>query len=136
MNYEKMNNISKTSVFRKSIPAGEKGYLESKLVAHGYVESVRIRFAAGENGTLHLRPVVIIPQEIEIDLFSYADGGDRYVSGDDETHESSVRIEIEAESVLRVYYDNTGIAGSDDSQLNVDIGVTYFEIIEPRNIIG
>lgn len=136
MNFEKQINASKSYVFRKAVPATTSGYLDSKLTAHGYVDNVRIRFAAGENGTLHLRPVVIIPQEIEIDLLSYADGGDRYVSGDDETIQSNVRYEVENDAVLRVYYENTGISGSADSQLNVDIGVTYFQIVEPRNVIG
>lgn len=136
MNYETLKNVSKTYVFRKAIVAGESGYLDHELVAHGYVDSVRVRFAAGENGTLRIRPVVIIPQEIMIDLFAYAQGGDPYVSGDDETVASSVRYEIENNAILRVYYENTGVAGSADSRINVDIGVTYFQFVEPKNIIG
>ncbi len=136
MNFENIRNASKTHIFRKAIPAGESGYLESKLVAHGYVDSVRIQFAAGENGTLKIRPVLIIPQEIMIDLFNYAEGGEPYVSGDDETVYNSVRYEIESEAVLRVYYENTAGAGTADSRVNVDIGVTYFQITEPENIIG
>jgi hypothetical protein len=66
----------------------------------------------------------------------YAEGGDQYVSGDDETFPSSVRYEIENNAILRVFYTNIGEAGTADSQLNVDIGVTYFQIVEPENIIG
>lgn len=136
MNFESINNASKAQVFRKAVPAGESGFLDIKLRDHGYVDYVKIRFAAGENGTLRIRPVVIIPQEIIIDLFEYADGGDQYVSGDDETVTNSVKFEIESEAILRVYYENTALAGTVDSQLNVDIGVTYFRIVEPENIIG
>lgn len=136
MNFESVRNASKTYVFRKSIPAGESGYIEHSLTSHGFVDSVRIRFASGENGTLRIRPVVIIPQEIILDLLDYADGGDAYVSGDGETVSSSVRYEIENHAVLRVYFDNIADAGTADSQLNVDIGVTYFQVIEPANIIG
>ncbi|MBR0596597.1 hypothetical protein [Sinanaerobacter chloroacetimidivorans] len=136
MDFERLINASKTYVFRKSVPAGESGFIEHSLVAHGTVENVKIRFAAGENGTLRIRPVVIIPQEIMIDLFTYAEGGDKYISGDDETVSSSVRYEIENNAVLRVFYENHGEPGSADSQVNVDIEVTYFQITEPRNIIG
>jgi hypothetical protein len=136
LEFESLRNASKTYVFRKSIPAGQSGFIDAQLTAHGYVDSVRIQFAAGENGTLQVRPVVIIPQEIMIDLFEYADGGDQYVSGENEKFESSVRYEIENRAMLRVFYTNTGGAGTDDSKLSVDIGVTYFQITEPRNIIG
>lgn len=137
MNFETLKNVSKTYVFRKMVPAGESGYMDVELVAHGFVDSVKIRFAAGENGTLRIRPVVIIPQEIQIDLLNYAEGGDHYVSGDDETVKSDIRYEIENHAVLRVYYENVATdPESADSQVNVDIGVTYFQIVEPANIIG
>jgi len=136
MKYENVRNSSKSYVFRKKVPAGESGYLDCKLVEHGFIESVRVRFAAGENATLQIRPVVIIPQEIMIDLLEYADNGEQYVTGDDELVESAVRCEIENKSILRVFYENTGGVGTADSFLNVDIGVTYFSVIEPENIIG
>lgn len=135
LNYETVKNAQKTYVFRQSVGYGESGYLECKCVAHGFVEKVKIRFAAGENGTLQIRPVLIIPQEIQIDLLDYA--GDLYITGDDETVESSVRFETENNAVLRVYYENTSTDPlSADSVVNVDIGVTYFQITEPMNIIG
>ncbi len=131
MDFEQLNNVSKTVVFRKNIAPGDSGYIDAALTAHGFVKAVKVRFAAGENGTLHIRPTVVIPQDIPIDLLSYA--ADKYVSGDDETFSSSVKIEIENNALLRVWYDNTG-AGT--SFLNVDIEVEYYSIIEPVNIIG
>lgn len=136
MRFETQRNTRQSYVFRKAVPAGESGYMDIDLVEHGFVDSVRIRFAAGENGTLQIRPVVIVPQEIMIDLFKYPKGGDKFVTGDDETIESNVQFEIENHAVLRVYYNNTGEPESADSQVNVDIGVTYFQITEPKNIIG
>ncbi len=136
MIFEQVRNVSKVYPFRKLVPAGSEGYAEVLLVAHGVVDSVKVRFSAGESTTLQLRPVVVIPQEIEIDLFSYPDGCDQYISGDDETMVSSVKVEIENQAMLRVYYKNTGVVGSADSFLNVDIGVMYYSVIEPENIIG
>ena len=133
MDFEQLNNVSRGYTFRKSVAPGDSGYLDAELSAHGFVKRVKIRFAAGENGTLHVRPTVVIPQEIPIDLLAYAQGGDKYVSGDDEEFSSDIKIEIENHSILRVWYENTGIG---TSILNVDITVEYYSIVEPRNIIG
>lgn len=99
------------------------------------MRSVKTRFAAGENGTLQVRPVVIVPQDIMIDLFKYA--AEPYLSGDDETVQSDIKVEVENHTIARVYYKNIATdPDSADSFLNVDIEVEYFEIIEPANIIG
>ena len=133
MEFEQLNNVSRSVVFRKEIPAGASGYYDARLTAHGYVTNVKVRFAAGENATLHVRPTVVIPQDIPIDLIQYAEGCDKYISGDDETYSSAVKIEIENNAIVRVWYDNTGVG---TSFLDVDITVEYLAIVEPRNIIG
>lgn len=133
MEFEQLNNVSRSVVFRKAIPAGDKGYLDATLSAHGYVTGVKVRFAAGENATLHVRPTVVIPQDIPIDLIQYADGCDKYISGDDETYNSDMKIEIENNAIVRVWYENTGIG---TSFLDVDVTVEYLAIVEPKNIIG
>ena len=135
MKYERQRNVAQTLVFRKSVPAGAEGYLDINITAHGYVRSVKTRFAAGENGTLQIRPVIILPQDIMIDLLRYA--GDPYLSGDDETVQNDVKIEVENHAIARAYYKNTATnPDTADSFVNVDIEVEYFEIIEPVNIIG
>ena len=77
-----------------------------------------------------------MPGNILLDLFKYAQGGDTYVSGDDETIVSDVKMEVENNTIARVYYDNLGEEGTTDSVVNVDIEVEYYTIIEPVNIIG
>lgn len=136
MEFERHKNVSDTLVFRQIVEPQAEGYLDIPIVAHGYVTGVKVSFASGENGTLQLRPVIIIPQDIQIDLFKYADGGLHYLSGDDEMYRSVVKREVENHTIARVYYKNTGAVGTADSFLNVDITVEYFEVVEPRNIIG
>lgn len=136
MRFEQVKNTRKVYPFRKFIPAGESGSVEVPLVSHGVVENVKVRFASGENATLHIRPVAVIPQEIEIDLFVYPEGCDPYVSGDMEVMDSDIGVEIENHALIRVYYENTGGLGTADSFLNVDVTVKYFSIVEPENIIG
>lgn len=134
--YEELRDVARTLVFRKKIPPGSDGYIDALITAHGFVRSCRIRFAAGENGTLEVRPVIILPGNILLDLFSYANGGDSYVSGDDETVSNALKMEVENQTIARVYYKNTGEAGTTDSVLSVDIEVEYYAIVEPVNIIG
>ena len=137
MRYEKINNVAQALIFRKDIPSGSSDYIDVPISDHGYVTRVRTRFAAGENGKLHIRPVVILPGEIMLDLFKYAAAGDKYISGDDETAISDVKIEVENHSVARVWYENTETDPSaDPAHLDVDITVEYFAVIEPANIIG
>ena len=137
MNFARINNISKILAFRYFVPPGLSGHLEQRCSGHGVITSVRIRFAAGENGTLKIRPVLIIPPQIQIDLFGYADGAERWIIGDNEVVENVVSIETESDALLRVYYDNTANAPDTvDSFVNVDIAVNYFEKFERDSIIG
>lgn len=132
--FERYENVAYPYIFRKSVPAGEKGYMSIPLTSHGYVNKVTVNFAAGENGTLHLRPYVVIPGEITQELLKYA--GDAFISGDSCTYELPCYQEIENDTELRVAYDNVGIVGSVDSQIMVDIIVQYDNYIAPRNVIG
>ena len=131
---ERFENISYPYIFRKSIPAGEKGFMEVELTGHGYITRVTAIFAAGENGTLHLRPYVIQTGELTNDLLRYA--GDGYISGDDCKYELPCYQEIENYAKLRVAYENIGIPGTADSQIMVDIIVQYDGYTAPRNVIG
>ena len=132
--FERHENVAFPYIFRQAVAAGDKGYMSIPLTARGYVIKCTVNFAAGENGTLHLRPYVVIPGEITQELLKYA--GDNYISGDDATYELPCYQEIENNAELRVAYDNVGIVGSADSQIMVDIIVQYDSYIMPRNIIG
>ena len=132
--FERYENVAYPYIFRKSVPAGNSGYMSIPLTGHGFVTKCTVNFAAGENGTLHLRPYVVIPGEITQELLRYA--GDSYISGDDCTYELPCYQEIENHTELRVAYENVGEVGSADSQIMVDIIVQYNSIIQPKNVIG
>ena len=130
-------NVTYPYLFRKSIPAGDSGVMKIKLTGHGYVTKVVITFSAGENGTLRLRPYVMIPGEITQELLRYAQGGNAYVSGDNATYQLPCYQEIETDAELCVHYENTATdEGTVDSEIMVDIIVQYDEYFEPKNIIG
>jgi hypothetical protein len=131
---ERYENISYPYIFRKAVPAGDSGFIEAELTGHGYVTEVTVNFAAGENGTLHLRPYVIVTGEITQELLRYA--GDPYISGDDCQYRLPCYQEIENHAMLRVWYENTAPAGTADSQIMVDVIVQYDSYAEPKNVIG
>ncbi len=133
MDYEINRNVSQAVIFRKLVDGGSDGVLVKDLATHGVITGVTIRYAAGESGTLRIRPLVVHPGNITVDLLSYADNGDNYVSGDDETIKSDISIEIERKSQIQIEYENTGI---EESFVNVDVEVTYFEVREAVNVIG
>lgn len=134
--FERFENVAYPYIFRKSIPAGDSGHIGIPLTGHGYVTKCTINFAAGENGTLHIRPYVIHPGELINDLLKYPSNANQYVSGDGQTYELPCYQEVENHSELRIWYENTGGVGTADSELMVDCIVQYDAIIQPRNVIG
>ena len=137
MRYEVMHNTKKTLLYNKSVPSGNSGYLDCEITGHGRINAIRIRFAAGENGELHIRPVMILPPNIPIELIKYAQGGNKFVSGDDETFISDIGFETENHAIARIYYENTQTdPTAADAIVDVQIEVEYFDYIEPANIIG
>lgn len=135
--YERKQYVNKSIVFNESVPAGASGYIDAELDAWGEINSMRVRFAAGENGTLHLRPLVIIPPDLTGDLLQYANGSNKYISGDDENITFDLKYEIENHAKIRLCYENTATdADSADSIVNVVIGVTYYDIVEPVDLVG
>lgn len=135
--YEYVRNAKKALVFNKAVASGGSGYLDAEVVDHGIVEAIRVRFAAGENGTLHIKPVMILPGNIPVDLLEYASGSDRYIAGDDETLEIPIAYETENHAKIRIFYENTATDPlAADSIVNVVVTVNYFAIVEPVNIIG
>ena len=137
MNYEVLYNVTESLYFNTNVPAGSSGYIDNEIKEHGFIKSLRIRFAAGENGTLHINPVMILPGNIPVPLISFAKGGNQFVNGDDETMVFGMKFETENHAILRIYYENTETdPTSTDSIVDVAAEVEYFKIIQPANIIG
>ena len=130
-NLERHTNVGYPYIFRRAVPAGEQGVAKIELTGHGVVSRCAITFAAGENGTLHIRPYVMLCGDIPQDLLRYA--GDRYISGDDVKFDIDCYQEIENHAMLCVWYHNTG---ESPSELLVDVMVQYDDYLTTRNIIG
>lgn len=128
-------NIQENSipyVFRESLPAGTSKTFDVELTGIGYIRKLLVNFAAGENGTLHIRPYIILNGEIIIDLIRYG-AADKYVSGDDEQLVLDCNQAIENHAHLRIFAENTGPGAS---QVSVNAMVEYVDVIKIESIIG
>lgn len=128
----KVQNSYIPIVFRETLAAGTSATYESELSGIGYIREMLINFAAGENGTLHLRPYVVLNGEIVIDLLKYG-ASKKYFSGDDAQFRLPCYQAIENHAKLCIDADNTG-AG--DSEISVDVMVEYIDVQRIDSVIG
>ena len=119
------------------IGEGEEGQnlikMACDLTGNGQINHFRARFACGENGTLHLRPYVILNGNIRIDLCNFAHGGDQYIAGDNEEIEFDCYVPIETHAVAYVEAENTG---EYPSLVDAAMTVQYEDFIESESIVG
>ena len=128
----KIQNSYIPIVFRDSLAAGTSNTYEVELSGIGYIREILINFAAGENGTLHLRPYVILNGEIFVDLLKYG-AGDKYISGDNVTLPLKCYQAIENHAKLCIFADNTGPG---TSEISVDVMAEYIDIEKIETVIG
>lgn len=105
----------------------------AELTGNGQINHFRARFACGENGTLHLRPYVILNGNIRVDLCNFAQGGDQYIAGDNEEIEFDCYVPIETHAVAYVEAENTG---EYPSLVDAAMTVQYEDFIESESIVG
>lgn len=110
-----------------------KKVFSADLTGNGQINHFRARFACGENGTLHLRPYVILNGNIRVNLCNFAQGGDQYIAGDNEEIEFDCYVPIETHAVAYVEAENTG---EYPSLVDAAMTVQYEDFIEKESIVG
>ena len=110
-----------------------KQILSADFTGNGQVNHFRARFACGENGTLHLRPYVILNGNIRVNLCNFAKGGDQYIAGDNEEIEFDCYVPIETHATAYVEAENTG---EYPSLVDAAMTVQYEDFIESESIVG
>ena len=131
MNFTGSQIKSEPIIFADSLAAGTKKTYSYELTGDGHIDKVTVTFATGENGTLHIRPYVILNGNITQELCRY--GGNRYIAGDSEKFELSCFQPIEKKAMLYIEADNTGASAS---MVDVIVNVTYEDYIKESSIIG
>ena len=122
----------KPYVFQGALAAGTATTYEMELTAPGKITELHIKFAAGENGTLHIRPMVIQNGEIPIDLVAYGPGLNNFISGDDEQFNFKCFMPIENGAKIRIVADNQGAY---TSFVDVAVIVDYADIVREYSVI-
>lgn len=122
----------KPFVFQGAIDAHTAHTFSEIITASGHIETINIKFAAGENGTLKVRPMVIQNGQIPIDLIKYANGLNQYVSGDDESFTFKCYMPVENGTELRIIVDNTG---DYTSFLDVAVIIEFADYIAEYSVI-
>ena len=103
------------------------------LTGNGQINRFYARFACGENGTLHLKPYVILNGNIRVDLCNFAQGGDQYIAGDNETISFDCFVPVETHAVAYVEAENVG---EYPSVIDAAMVVQYEDFIEAESIVG
>lgn len=103
------------------------------LTGNGQIKRFHCRFALGENGTLHIKPYVILNGNIRIDLCAFASNGDNYISGDNEEIAFDCYVPVETHAIAYVEAENVG---EYESILDAAMVVQYEDFIEPESIVG
>lgn len=110
-----------------------KETLTAELTGNGQIKRFHIRFACGENGTLHVNPYVILNGNITINLCEFAKGQDKYLNGDNEEISFDCYVPIETHALVCLDVENVG---EYTSIIDAAVVVQYEDFIEPESIVG
>lgn len=91
---------------RDFVRTGQLKPIKERIKYSGYVEEVRIRFYAGVEKALQVKPYVLRDGRRIEDLFTYPEGTDQYITGDDDYLVFPVSAEINTDDELIVEYRN------------------------------
>lgn len=116
-------NKREVVLIRKTVKPSETVEIRERIKSDGTLESMKIRFYAGEGLTLQVRPIVEKRGGQGVDIVTYPKGTDSYIIGDDDYLEYNPIIEVSNDEELVVYATNVGTV---DSKLVIDFEVDYF----------
>jgi hypothetical protein len=117
---------------RKSIPLGSAETITERVKYDGVIERINVRFYAGQENELRVMPYVKHKGNKVETFFTYPEGTDPYLSGEDDNlqYPLSLNIEYDDEIVLRV----ENVSTMYDYTLVCDIILTYYS--EPSTTTG
>jgi hypothetical protein len=118
----KAENIS----FRKVIQPLESGMLKERVKANGVIRQVSIRFYSGQEKSLRVRPFVLHKASRAEDFFTYVEGTDVFMSGDNDVFNFPITLDVEYDDQIAVSYENTSSAYP--YSLVVDVQVVFNDI--------
>lgn len=109
---------------RQNIPVLSKGTIKERVKYDGFIEGIHVRFYAGQENELTIFPYVMHKGSKVETFFTYPEGTDPHLSGEDDKLEFPLSIDIEYDDELHVAYENK--SDTYEYTLVVDIIVSYY----------
>lgn len=101
-------NTRETISFRKVIAAGANGInFAEEIKGDATIEKLVVRFYPGQQKSLQVTPMVKFRTEEMYSLVRYATGTDGYLTGDDDTLEYPLGVEVQTGDQVVIYATNT-----------------------------
>jgi hypothetical protein len=110
-------------LFRYDADAGEAFTLKERMKADGVVTQVNIRFYAGAELALEVKPFLLHKGRRVEDVFTYPEYTKMAISGDDDFFQFPVSLTFELDDEFCVYFINTDTANT--YTVCVDVFVNY-----------
>lgn len=110
---------------RQVIGFGQTVNIKERCKSNGFVQEIRIRFYPGVENSLQVIPGVLHKGNIREDFFTYPEGTNRYISGDDDYLVFPVSLAFQNDDEIEVKAINTTTAYN--YTLTCDLVVSYVE---------
>lgn len=109
---------------RKNVLPLESGVVVERVKYDGFIEQVIVRFYAGQEGELKVYPFVLHKGMKPETFFTYPEGTDPELSGEDDSFTYPLSINIEYDDEIHVRYENK--SATYEYTLVTDIVVSYY----------
>lgn len=120
--YEKKSEVI---TFRKKVLLpGANVTMKERIKGKATVENVSVTFYQGQKQAVIVRPYIMKHGDVAVELFTYPEGGDKFVFGENETVKGDVRMQVDNDEYVYVYAENT--SGVDTFSVVVDVAVDYY----------
>ena len=115
-------NMVESISFIKKIPPGTD-VLAERVKAAGTVEAIKIKFNAGQEGALRVRPVIEHKGAKIEDLVTYPETTERFLSGDDDPLYLRVNMPVDNDDYIKLLIENTSAF---TYTVNCQVEIDYF----------
>jgi hypothetical protein len=110
--------------FRQDVPAGETVIIKERIKDNGTIEQVRVRFYAGQEKELQVRPYVEHHARNSEDVISYAEGTQPFLSGEDDEFIFPCAVDVQYDDSFVVWAKNNDLVYT--YTVSVDVVISYF----------
>jgi hypothetical protein len=117
---------------RKNVSPLEVSEVRERVKYNGNIERILIRFYAGQENELTVLPYVQHKGKKNETFFTFPEGTDPYLSGEDDRLDFPLSIEVEYDDEIVIRSENKSAVY--DYTLVCDIIITYYE--EPSAVTG